>query len=218
MTSSRHYDCSDPDQRAVGMDAAVRCLGSGGLVVLPTDTVYGIGADAFDPQAVASLLAAKGRGRDFPPPVLISGPQVMDALAVDVPAPARALAEAFWPGALTIILLAQPALRWDLGETDGTAALRMPDDPTALELLGRTGPLAVSSANRHGEPAALTCGEARDQLGESVGVYLDGGPVRGGESSTIVDATAQRLTIVRQGALSRERLAEVAPELGRGAR
>ena len=128
----------------------------GELVVLPTDTVYGIGADAFDPDAVRRLLAAKGRGRDMPPPVLVSAPTTLDALAVGVPSYARALIDELWPGPLTLVCRQQPSLQWDLGDTRGTVAVRMPDHAVALELLARTGPLAVSSANRTGLPAATT--------------------------------------------------------------
>lgn len=210
---SERIDCTDPERLAEGIETAREALSRRECVVLPTDTVYGIGADAFDPRAVAGLLAAKGRGRQMPPPVLVADPSVVDALAVRIPAEARDLARAFWPGGLTLILLAQPSLAWDLGDTDGTVALRMPADDHALALLRRTGPLAVSSANRTGHPAALDCADAQSQLGDSVGVYLDGGPSAGGVSSTIVDATAQRLTILRQGAISRADLAAVAPEL-----
>jgi len=169
--------------------------------VLPTDTVYGIGADAFAPAAVAALLAAKGRGRQMPPPVLVPAVATVDGLCAQVPEAARRLMEAFWPGALTIICRAQPSLAWDLGETGGTVAVRMPNHPAALALLRRTGPLAVSSANRTGAPAAMTAEEARDQLGDAVALYLDGGRAAGGVASTIVDATGARLRVVRAGAL-----------------
>lgn len=204
--------CSD-EQRAVSIADAAEVLATGGLVVLPTDTVYGIAAGAFDADAVTALLAAKGRGRQMPPPVLVASPDMLDVLAVGVPASARALAQAFWPGALTIIVRAQPTLTWDLGETAGTVALRMPDHPTALELLRTTGPLAVSSANRTGQPAATSAQAAYEQLGARVARYLDDGEAPGGQASTIVDATGPQLTIVRQGALSRERLAAVVPHL-----
>lgn len=200
-------------QREESLRRAQETLVSGGLVVLPTDTVYGIAADAFDPAAVAALLAAKGRGRQSPPPVLVSSPEMLDVLAIDVPHAARALAAAFWPGALTLVLRAQPTLAWDLGETSGTVALRMPDDPIALDLLRRTGPLAVSSANRTSVPPATTVEQARGQLGARVAVYLDGGDARGGVASTIVDATGPRLAVLREGAISLERLGEVVPHL-----
>lgn len=191
--------------------AAVR---GGELIVLPTDTVYGIGCDAFNPDAVNALLAAKGRGRHMPPPVLIGSTETLTALAETVTEEVQALAEAFWPGALTIICRAQPSLMWDLGETRGTVALRMPDDAAALALLRATGPLAVSSANRTGFPAATTIADAEAQLGDSVAVYVDGGPSRGGAPSTIVDATGPELTVVRAGALTTEELAAVVPVIG----
>ncbi|AUZ87466.1 L-threonylcarbamoyladenylate synthase [Arthrobacter sp. MDT1-48-3] len=211
MTTS--YDCSDPAQRRDGLTAAQRAVSLKQCVVLPTDTVYGIGADAFSPQAVATLLASKGRGRNMPPPVLIPRIQTLDGLATDVHPDARRLAEAFWPGGLTLICHAQPSLTWDLGDTLGTVALRMPDDDVALELLGLTGPLAVSSANRTGAPAATTAPDAAAQLAESVAVYLDAGPrtAAEGTGSTIVDATGETLRVVRQGTLALDRLREVVP-------
>lgn len=207
-------DCTDPATWGPAVDEAVHVLARGGLVVLPTDTVYGIAADAFAPDAVASLLAAKGRGRQMPPPVLVPEVRTVDGLCDDVPESARALMAAFWPGGLTVICRAQPSLAWDLGETRGTVAVRMPDHPAALAVLRRTGPLAVSSANRTGLPAALTAAEARDQLGDAVGLYLDGGAAPGGVASTIVDATGpdgDPLRVVREGALTLARLREVAP-------
>ncbi|OJX98449.1 MAG: threonylcarbamoyl-AMP synthase [Micrococcales bacterium 73-15] len=203
----------DPDQLDASLEVAAATVRGGGLVVLPTDTVYGIGADAFDASAVAALLAAKGRGRQMPPPVLVGGPEMLDVLGLDVPQPARALAERFWPGALTLIVRCQPTLDWDLGDTGGTVALRMPDDEVALALLRRTGPLAVSSANRTGQPAATSATDARDQLGARVAVYLDAGDSAGGVPSTIVDARTSRLAIVRSGAIDAATLATVVPHL-----
>ena len=170
------HDCSVESQLLEGMRLARRAIGSGELVVIPTDTVYGVAADAFDPTAVQRLLAAQGRERTSPPPVLIPGVPTLDALASEVPDAVRKLVAAFWPGGLTVILRAQPSLQWDLGETRGTVALRMPANRLALELLSETGPLAVSSANLSGRPSATTAQEAADMLGDAVAVYLDGGP------------------------------------------
>ena len=206
-------DCTDPSTWGPALDEAVNVLARGGLVVLPTDTVYGIAADAFAPPAVAALLAAKGRGRQMPPPVLVPDPRTLDGLCTDVPDGVRALVEAFWPGGLTVICPAQPSLAWDLGETHGTVAVRMPDHGAALALLRRTGPLAVSSANRTGLPAARTAGDAVVQLGPAVAVVLDGGPAAGGVASSIVDATGSRLRLVRAGAIGLERLRQVAEVL-----
>ncbi|WP_407320788.1 L-threonylcarbamoyladenylate synthase [Isoptericola halotolerans] len=209
------HDVTDANTWGPGIDEAVNTISRGGLVVLPTDTVYGIGADAFDADAVAALLAAKGRGRQMPPPVLVPDVRTLDGLATEVPDAARALVEEFWPGGFTIILRAQPSLQWDLGETHGTVALRMPDHEAALALLRRTGPLAVSSANRTGRPAALEVVDTVEQLGDAVGCYLDGGTAPGGVASTIVDATGEHLRVVRDGAVSLAELRAVAPVLGR---
>lgn len=205
------YDVTDPQSWGAGITAAAHAIERGELVVLPTDTVYGIGADAFSPTAVARLLAAKGRGRQMPPPVLVPHLRTLDGLATSIPDAARELAEALWPGALTLILKAQPSLAWDLGETHGTVALRMPDHAAALALLETTGPMAVSSANLSGQEAAMTAAEADGQLGSSVAVYLDSGRAPGGVSSTIVDFTGAEPKIVRAGALSLEILAQAAP-------
>ena len=210
MSPIRIMDATDPVTWGPAIDEAVRALARGDIVVLPTDTVYGIGADAFTPDAVQALLDAKGRGRELPPPVLIADVRTLDGLARDVSDTARALAQAFWPGGLTLILPAQPSLVWDLGDTRGTVALRVPDHPAALALLRRTGPLAVSSANVTGNPAGVTVAEAAAQLGTSVSVYLDGGRTPGQVPSTIVDATGTVARVVRTGAISLEALRAVA--------
>ena len=203
-------DCTDPSTWGPALDEAVNVLARGGLVVLPTDTVYGLAADAFTPPAVAALLAAKGRGRQMPPPVLVPDARTLDGLCTGLLPGVRDLVAAFWPGGLTIICPAQPSLAWDLGETHGTVAVRMPDHPAALALLRRTGPLAVSSANLTGAPAATTAAEAAEQLGNAVAVVLDGGTAPGGVASSIVDATGPGLRLVRAGAIGLDRLREVA--------
>ncbi|MGA9748055.1 MAG: L-threonylcarbamoyladenylate synthase, partial [Nocardioides sp.] len=182
--------------------------------VLPTDTVYGVGADAFSPDAVRALLAAKGRGRDMPPPVLVSAATTLDALAVGVPTYARSLIEALWPGPLTLVCRQQTSLQWDLGDTRGTVAVRMPDHEVALDLLSRTGPLAVSSANRSGQPAATDADAAEEMLGGSTQVLLDAGSTPGDLPSTIVDATGDVARVLRIGAVSLERLNEIVAPLG----
>ncbi len=200
------FDLADPTAYERGLDVAAQAVRDGELVVLPTDTVYGVGADAFSPEAVQRLLDAKGRTRQMPPPVLIGAPGTLDALAIDVPGWLRAMLGELWPGPLTVVLRQQPSLTWDLGETRQTVAVRMPADERAIELLRRTGPLAVSSANRTGMPAATTAREAEDMLGDSVAVYLDGGPTSDDVPSTILDATGATARILRQGALPLERL------------
>jgi L-threonylcarbamoyladenylate synthase len=206
---SLFYDCSDPAERAEGLDAAVDSVRRGELVVLPTDTVYGIGADAFQPDAIDALLAAKGRGRDMPVPVLVGSWAALDGLTLVVPPRVRELVEAFWPGGLTLVVEHAPSLAWDLGAARGTVAVRMPLHPVALELLDRVGPMGASSANRTGQPPAATAGQARDQLGFAVAVYLDGGPSGDPVPSTILDVTGSVPRVLRSGAVSLEQLREV---------
>ncbi len=213
------FDCRDPAQLLPGMRHARQAIGRGELIVMPTDTVYGVAADAFSPLAVARLLAAKGRSRQSPPPVLVAGLTTLRALAAEVPEPVERLVEEFWPGGLTIVLPAQPSLSWDLGDADGTVAVRMPEEPIALELLEECGPLAVSSANRTGWPAAVAIDDARDMLGDSVAVYLDGGASRTGIASTIIDATGltgggdRPIAVLREGAIARAALRGVLGDL-----
>ena len=211
---SNRFDTHDETEREAGIAAAALAVQRGQLVVLPTDTVYGIGADAFEAASVRRLLAAKGRGRDMPPPVLVSAPTTLDALAVGVPSYARALIAEFWPGPLTVVCRQQPSLQWDLGDTRGTVAVRMPDHEVALELLARTGPLAVSSANLTGKEAATDADEAEAMLGDAVEVLLDGGPTPGSVPSTIVDATGENGRVLRLGVISLERLNDVVAHLG----
>ncbi|MGW4662397.1 L-threonylcarbamoyladenylate synthase [Streptosporangium sandarakinum] len=198
---SRRYDCTDTEQRAAGLTDAASAVRRGELVVLPTDTVYGIGADAFTPAAVTSLLSAKGRGRDMPVPVLVGTVRAASALVENLGPYGQDLIDSFWPGPLTLICRANRSLSWDLGDAKGTVALRMPLHPIALDLLKETGPMAVSSANRSGAPPATTAADAEGQLGESVAVYLDGGPCADDVPSTILDLTTAVPRLLRQGAL-----------------
>lgn len=212
--STMRLSTTTESEREAAVEAASLAVNQGQLVVIPTDTVYGVGADAFSPEAVARLLAAKGRGREMPPPVLVSSAHTLDALAADVPEWVRVLVAGFWPGPLTVVCHQQPSLRWDLGETRGTVAVRMPDHEVALAVLERTGPLAVSSANLSGQPAALDAEEAEAMLGEAVEVYVDSGRTPGSEPSTIIDATGEDCRVLRLGALSVERLTGVLAPLG----
>ena len=194
------YDCSVESELLEGLRAARGAIGRGELVVIPTDTVYGLAADAFRPAAVQRLLEAKESGRDVPPTVLIPGIPTLNALAENVP---------------------------ELGETRGTVALRMPDNPHTRHLLADTGPLAVSSANIAGMPAATSAADALAMLGDRVSVYLDGGVLGGSvpggavvgdgdpaaAASTVVDATSLhlpegRLRILRDGAVTREAIVD----------
>jgi tRNA threonylcarbamoyl adenosine modification protein (Sua5/YciO/YrdC/YwlC family) len=218
------FDCSDESQLLAGMRHARQAIGRGDLIVMPTDTVYGVAADAFSPAAVQKLLDAKGRGRNQPPPVLIGSKDTLYALAESVPEAVQKLVDAFWPGGLTIVLPAQPSLVWDLGETLGTVAVRMPEGRVALELLAETGPLAVSSANLTGKDAAISAHDAEQMLGESVAVYLADGMSKDGIASTIIDATSlvRRMgddpkggvvRILRHGVVTRAQLEEVLGDL-----
>ncbi|GAA4510630.1 MULTISPECIES: L-threonylcarbamoyladenylate synthase [Nonomuraea] len=203
---TKRFDCSDLEQRAEGLREAAAAVRRGELVVLPTDTVYGIGADAFTPAAVTALLDAKGRGRDMPPPVLVGTVRAANALVEDLGPYGQDLIDAFWPGPLTIVCKANRALSWDLGDTKGTVALRMPLHPVALDLLKETGPMAVSSANRSGMAAAATAAEAEEQLGDSVAVYLDGGKTTDNTPSSILDLTTAVPRLLRRGAIPVEKL------------
>ena len=212
--SAARYDARDPEQLEEGLAAAVRAVREDELVVLPTDTVYGIGADAFAPEAVANLLAAKGRGREMPPPVLVADVATLDALAVGIEPWVRSLVERYWPGALTVVLRQQPSLQWDLGDTRGTVAVRMPSDETALALLARTGPLAVTSANLTGLPAATDADAAVAMLGDAVEVVLDGGPTESDVASTILDCTGDRPRVLREGAIGAGEIGAFLHDLG----
>jgi len=206
---SERYDCTDAAQRATGIVEAATSVRKGDLVVMPTDTVYGLAADAFSPPAVAGLLAAKGRGRQMPPPVLVGTVRAATALVEGLNEFGKDLIEEFWPGGLTLVLRANRNLLWDLGDTKGTVAVRMPLNELALDLLKETGPLAVSSANRSGAPPATTAAAAEEQLGDAVAVYLDGGPCPGDVPSTIVDLTGPIPRLLRPGVISVERLRQV---------
>jgi tRNA threonylcarbamoyl adenosine modification protein (Sua5/YciO/YrdC/YwlC family) len=205
------YDCSQLAERERGIAAAIEAVGRGDLVVLPTDTVYGIGADAFKSWSVTALNNAKGSSA--PVPVLVGSRHTLDGLVFGLPQAARDLVDAFWPGALTIVVEHAPSLQWDLGGGDGTVAVRMPLHPIALEVLRETGPMAVSSANKQGQPAAETAAEARDQLGYSVSVYLEGGPCPEPVASTIISVTNSEHRVLRAGAIPIEKLREVVPSL-----
>ncbi|GAA4400451.1 L-threonylcarbamoyladenylate synthase [Tsukamurella soli] len=203
------YDCTDPDSRRAGIAAARAAAKTGRLVVLPTDTVYGIGCDAFDGRAVADLLAAKHRGPDMPVGVLVGSWNTIDGLVSRVSPQARDLTRAFWPGAVSLVVEQAPSLAWDLGDTRGTVMLRMPLHPVAIELLREVGPMAVSSANVSGRAPAATMGDAREQLGESVDVYLDAGEATHGLASTIIDLSGPSPRLLREGSVTAAQVAEV---------
>ncbi|HEX6472610.1 MAG TPA: L-threonylcarbamoyladenylate synthase [Streptosporangiaceae bacterium] len=206
---SRRYDCSDPRQRADGLADAAACVRRGELVVMPTDTVYGIGANAFLPEAVQALLDAKGRDRQMPAPVLVGSVRAASALIDDLGTFGQDLLDEFWPGPLTVVCRANPSLSWDLGETKGTVAVRMPLHDLALELLRDTGPMAVSSANLTGGAPARTAAEAEEAFGDAIAVYLDGGVSGDLPPSTIVDLTGTVPRLLRAGAIPEKKLKDV---------
>jgi tRNA threonylcarbamoyl adenosine modification protein (Sua5/YciO/YrdC/YwlC family) len=207
------YDCRTTADRDRGVAAAVEAVKSGELAVLPTDTVYGIGADAFTPHAITALHHARNVTRQVPPPVLVGSRHTLDGLVYSLPKAARDLADAFWPGALTILVEHSPSLQWDLGDNGGQVAVRMPLHPVALEVLREVGPMAVTTANKVGQPAPVTAEEARDQLEYAVRVYLEAGPAADPAPSTVVDCTGDVPRVLRAGAVEWEKLRDVVPEI-----
>lgn len=210
---SLEFDMADPVARPRGLDAAASAVRRGDLVVLPTDTVYGLATDAFNPRGVAAIRAAKGRGRDLPLQVLVGSPDTVEGLGYGLTKAARELVQGFWPGGLTLVVRQQPTLAWDLGDSSGTVALRMPLHPVAIELLRITGPLAVSGANTAGGAPAGSMPEAREQLGDRVVIYLDGGPSLDAVPSTVVDVSGQVPRLLRPGAVDLDTLRTVCPEI-----
>lgn len=210
---SYRFDCGRRDDRSIGIKRAVELAQDGKLIVLPVDSGYGLGCDAFIPSAVQELAAARGSSRAQPPPVLIPHARTLDGIATEVPMAARDLMAAFWPGALTLICRAQPSLSWDLGDTRGTVSARVPLHPVALQVLAEVGPMAVTSASPAGWPAPATCDSAQEALGDSIGVYLDAGPMTDLTPSSVVDCTGSRLRALRLGAIGLAELRAVVPDL-----
>ena len=207
------YDLSIATERRLGFIAATAAAKRGELVVMPTDTVYGIGTDAFSINGVEKLLAAKGLERNMPTPVLIGNPNALSALTTRVDQRMQDLVQSFWPGALTLIVKQQPTLNWDLGDTSGTVALRMPMHPVAIELLNLVGPMAVSSANKTGQAAATSSEMAIEQLGDSVSIYLSGEQSAVALPSTILDLTGEAVKVIRVGALGLDKIRSVIGDL-----
>ncbi|MFI6360357.1 L-threonylcarbamoyladenylate synthase [Streptomyces sp. NPDC050743] len=192
------------------IEKAAGVLRDGGLVALPTETVYGLGANAEDPAAVARIFQVKGRPPSHPLIVHIGGAEQLDDWVQDVPATARLLAEHFWPGPLTLVL--RRGSRVPLEATGGleTVAVRVPDHPVALALLSAFGGgVTAPSANRFGSVSPTTVDHVRAELGEAVDFVLDGGPCEVGVESTIVDATGAIPSILRPGGVTREDLEAV---------
>ncbi|TDO40498.1 L-threonylcarbamoyladenylate synthase [Paractinoplanes brasiliensis] len=207
------YDCRTTADRDRGIAAAVEAVKNGELVVMPTDTVYGVGADAFTPHAITSLHHARGVTNKVPPPVLVGSRHTLDGLVYSLPKAARELADAFWPGALTLYVEHSPSLQWDLGDTGGRVAVRMPLHPVALEVLRAVGPMAVTTANKVGQPAPLTAEAAREQLEYGVRCYLEAGEAHDPAPSTVVDVTGEVPQVLRAGAIPLGKLRDVVPDI-----
>jgi L-threonylcarbamoyladenylate synthase len=198
------------DDRTKAVTQTADALRRGELAVVPTDTVYGVAADAFSPAATARIFAAKQRSRRYPLPVLIHTPKQLPALVAAVPEEAERLMAAYWPGPLTLVLAVDDGLEWDIGDNDGTVAVRMPLDDVALDVIRAVGPLAVTSANRSGQPPASDAASARAALGDAVAVYLDDGPRTQATPSVIVDLTRGEPLLIRDGDLPSGEVLEVA--------
>lgn len=196
-----------------GVAAAAAAIKRGELVVLPTESVYGLAADPFSAKAMSALREAKGRGDDLPVGVLVGSVRTVEGLASGITADGRALIEAFWPGPLTLVVREQPTLAWDIASNGGHISLRMPLHPVALAVLAATGPLAVTAAQRAGSAPPRTCAEAESQLGDGIAVYLDGGETIAEAPSSIVDLIADPPVLLREGGYTLETLREVCPDL-----
>jgi L-threonylcarbamoyladenylate synthase len=207
------YDTSDPEQRSVGIIAAVDAVRRGAVVVLPADASYGVAVDAFQPSAVSQLAVVKERGRDMPVPVLVGSWRGLDGLMLVTPRIARDLIQAFWPGPLTLLVEHAPSLLWDLGDARGTVAVRMPLHPVTLEVLAEIGPMAVSGANKPGRAPAMDVAEAREQFGTDVAVYLDAGPLPEQQPSTVLDMRGDVPRLLRPGAVTVEEIRAVVGEV-----
>ena len=185
---------------------------AGNLVGFPTDTVYGLGAAAYDDMAVGRLYETKGRGTEKAIPILLGDASDLSRVAQDPPEMALALATRFWPGALTLVVVRQPGLPESLSQ-DATIGVRVPDHPFARQLLRAAGPLAATSANRTGEASPLTAEDVLRGLGGRFELLLDGGTVPGGRPSTVIDCTGKTPRLLRPGPISYD---EIKATLGLG--
>lgn len=192
------------------VERAAAALRRGELVVLPTDTLYGVVADAFSRTGTRRLYEVKRRSRRFPLSVLVRSPKQLNGLVTAVPPAAEQLMAAYWPGALTIVVRHDPNLMWDLGDNEGTVAVRMPLEEVTLDVIRAVGPLAISTANLSGQTPAGDAHTAQMQLGDGVAVYVDAGGRRGSQPSTIIDLTREEPHVLREGAVSGEQALAVA--------
>ena len=201
MTETRLIPATQPD----AIEQALRILRAGGLAAFPTDTVYGLGALAFDGPAVESIYAAKDRPVEKAIPILIADADDLDKVAVDIPPMARILAARFWPGPLTLVVPKQPTLPEAISATT-TVAVRIPDHPVARALLRAAGPMAVTSANLSGQPSPVEAEEVMRQLNGRIPLVLDGGVTPGGVPSTLVDCLGAEPVLLREGPLTKEQI------------
>ena len=206
------FSCDDPKQREGGVQAAVKAVRAGELILLPTDTIYGIGADPFNTGAVESLRSVKGMAPSIPLPILVGNWNAFEAVVQGVDAPVRTLIEAFWPGPLTLVTRQTETLSWNIGGSASIVQVRMPDHAVALDVLNESGPIAVSGATRTRLGPIATVAEAEEQFGELVSVYLDDGRL-GHSVSTIVDCTGSVMRVRRKGSISIDELQQVVPSL-----
>ncbi len=204
MTETRLLPAAQPD----AIEQALRVLCAGGLAAFPTDTVYGVGALAFDGPAVESIYAAKDRPVEKAIPILIADAEDLDKVAVDIPRMARVLAARFWPGPLTLVVPKQPTLPEAVSAT-ATVAVRIPDHPVARALLRAAGPMAVTSANLSGQPSPVSAEEVMRQLNGRIPLVLDGGVTPGGVPSTLVDCLGVEPVILREGPLTKAEILAV---------
>lgn len=210
---TRTFATTDPLERERGLVMAASVVRRGGLVVLPVESSYALATDPFRVTGVAALLASKGRPSGTPVPIMVPSAATLDGILDRVTPPIAALTRAFWPGALTLVARSARSLSWELGGTPGTVTVRMPLHPVALELLGRSGLLAVMAANGPGQAPPVDCAAALDQLTGTIEVALDAGPRSDAAPSTIVDVTGEVPVLVREAAISAEALRAVVPEL-----
>jgi len=187
------------------IQAALKILQRGGLVAFPTDTVYGVGALAFDGKAVESIYSAKERPIEKAIPVLIGDQEDMEKVGINIPTVAHQLAARFFPGPLTVVIPKQPTLPESVSAIE-TVGVRVPDHEVARALLRAAGPMAVTSANISGQPSPSTAQEVLAQLGGRIDLIIDGGTTPGGVPSTLVDCTGKELKILREGPISLEEI------------
>jgi len=203
-----------PDSEVIKMnhaevfDRAISILKSGGLIALPTDTVYGLAADPWNGEAISQLFKVKSRSELESIPVLLRGVAAIDEIAMDVPGRVRTIAEKFWPGPLTIVVRRKSDLPSEISATD-TIGVRAPDHEFAMALLKMYGPIAATSANLSGQPAATSAEQVASSLSGMIDLIVDGGKSAGGVSSTVVDFTANPPVLLREGPISLESVLRV---------